>query len=109
MVDTSGDTASSASVAASTCCTDTPGAVSNSVARPESKEITASSVTTRSTVRADVSGNEHLRTIFGLPFAVCCIAMTTRLAPDTRSIAPPIPGTILPGIIQFASFPCWST
>jgi hypothetical protein len=41
--------------------------------------------------------------IFGLPLAVCCIATTTRFAPVTRSIAPPMPGTILPGIIQFAS------
>jgi len=33
------------------------------------------------------------------------MATITRLAPLTRSIAPPIPGTILPGIIQLARCP----
>src|SRR6266550_7974276 len=66
-------------------------------------------LTMRSTGRAEVSGSVHLLTIFGLPLAVCCIAMITRFAPVTRSIAPPIPGTILPGIIQFASRPWAST
>ena len=69
----------------------------------------ASSVTTKSTGRSEVKGSEHCLTIFGLPLAVCCMATTTRFAPDTRSIAPPMPGTILPGIIQFASRPCAST
>ena len=31
------------------------------------------------------------------------IATITRRAPVTRSMAPPMPGTIFPGIIQFAS------
>jgi len=59
----------------------TPGAVSNNVARPPGDAMTASSVTTRSTGRADVSGSEHASTIFDLPFPVCCMAITTRLAP----------------------------
>jgi hypothetical protein len=37
--------------------------------------------------------------------AVCVMGTITRLAPVTRSIAPPMPGTILPGTIQFASSP----
>ena len=90
-------TASSASVASRTCATVTPGAVSSSVARPPGKPITASSVTTRSTGRTEVSGSEHCLTIFDWPFAVCCMATITRFAPETRSIAPPMPGTILPG------------
>ena len=35
--------------------------------------------------------------------------MTTFLEPVTRSIAPPIPGTILPGTIWLARFPFSST
>ncbi len=35
----------------------------------------------------------------------CSIRTTTLLAPCTRSIAPPIPLTIFPGIIQFAMSP----
>src|ERR1700730_243842 len=92
----------SASVTAITSATLTPGAVSCSVIFPPEKPITAISVTTRSTGREEVSGRTHFWTIFDFPFAACCIATMTRLAPLTRSIAPPIPGTILPGIIQFA-------
>jgi len=44
-----------------------------------------------------------------LPPAVCSISTTTRLTPATRSIAPPIPFTILPGIIQFARSPFSAT
>ena len=66
------------------------------------KAITAISVTTISIGRNDVTGNRHFLTIFVTPLAVCCIATMTRLAPVTRSMAPPIPGTILPGIIQLA-------
>ena len=95
-------TTSSASVTSSTCCTDTPGAVSINVARPPGNAITASSLTSRSIGRADVSGSVHAFTTFDLPLALCCMAITTRLAPEARSIAPPIPGTILPGIIQLA-------
>ena len=41
--------------------------------------------------------------------ATCSISTITRLAPWTRSIAPPIPLTILPGIIQFAMSPAAET
>ena len=37
------------------------------------------------------------------------MAIMTRFAPVTRSMAPPIPGTIFPGIIQLANRPCAST
>ena len=37
------------------------------------------------------------------------MATMTVLAPLTRSMAPPMPGTILPGTIQLARLPCWST
>ena len=45
--------------------------------------------------RMEVGGSVHVLTIFGLPFAVCCIAMITRLAAVTKSMAPPIPGDTL--------------
>ena len=67
--------------------------------------MTASSVTTMSTGRVEVIGSVHFLTIFDAPLAVCCIATMTRLAPDTRSMAPPMPGTILLGIVQLASSP----
>jgi hypothetical protein len=38
-------------------------------------------------------------------FATCSIRMITRFTPATRSIAPPMPLTILPGIIQLARSP----
>src|SRR5215467_14690188 len=52
-------TASVASVAAATCSTVMPGAVSISVARPFGNAITASSLTTRSTHRIEVSGDHR--------------------------------------------------
>jgi hypothetical protein len=38
--------------------------------------------------------------------ATCSISTTTLRTPATRSIAPPMPLTILPGIIQLARSPC---
>jgi hypothetical protein len=70
MLGTCCGTTSSASVAASTSRTVAPGPVSPRCARPASNAITASSVTTRSTGRTDVSGNVHARTILGFPLAV---------------------------------------
>ena len=96
---------SSALVAATTWAVEIPGPVSSRVARPSRKAITANSVTTKSTGRVDVIGSVHFLTIFDVPLATCCIATMTRLAPETRSIAPPIPGTILLGIVQLASLP----
>ena len=58
-----------------------------------------------STQRRPVRGSVHWRTILGAPLAVCSIVTTTRFTPATRSIAPPMPLTILPGTIQFARSP----
>ena len=55
--------------------------------------------------RVAVSGSEQRGTILCPPLAVWTIATTTRRAPHTRSIAPPMPGTILPGTIQLARWP----
>src|SRR4051794_21669216 len=93
---------SSASVAATTSATLMPGAVSSRVARPSGNPITAMSVTTRFTGLADVSGKVHCVTILDFPLAECCMATITCFAPATRSMAPPMPGTISPGIIQLA-------
>ncbi len=41
--------------------------------------------------------------------ATCSISTITRFAPCTRSIAPPMPLTIFPGIIQFAMSPAADT
>ena len=54
-------------------------------------------MTTKSTGRVDVIGSVHFFTIFEAPLAVCCIATMTRFAPETKSMAPPMPGTILLG------------
>src|SRR5712691_11676954 len=60
----------------------------------------------RLTTPKPVMGSVHCFKIFGLPsFEVCSITATTRFTPATRSIAPPGPLTILPGIIQFAMSP----
>src|SRR5690606_11659047 len=94
------------SVAASTSSVETPGASSRSTSPSVSTSITARSVITRSTTPRPVSGSEHSCTIFGLPsLATCSISTITRLAPCTRSMAPPGPLTIFPGIIQFARSP----
>ena len=60
----------------------------------------------RCTTFLPVSGSEHSCTILCEPsLATCSISTMTRLAPCTRSIAPPIPLTIFPGIIQLAMSP----
>ena len=60
----------------------------------------------RCTQALPVSGSEHSFTILGEPSrATCSIITITRFAPCTRSIAPPMPLTILPGIIQLARSP----
>ena len=58
-----------------------------------------------------VRGNVHLGKILisSVPsffLATCSIKTTTCFTPDTKSIAPPMPLTILPGIIQLAKSPC---
>ena len=69
-----------ASVFATTSLTRNSGAVSCSKAPASEKEITASSVTSRSILRVDVSGRVHRRKTLDLPFAQCCMATTTRFA-----------------------------
>ena len=59
---------------------------------------------------ASVSGNVHSGKIFisSVPSflrATCSISTMTRLTPATKSIAPPMPLTIFPGIIQLAKSP----
>ena len=67
---------------------------------------TPSSVMMRSTTPTPVSGRVHSGMIFGVPALVTCsISTTTRCTPATRSIAPPMPLTILPGTIQLARSP----
>ena len=64
----------------------------------------------RSTTPRPVSGSEHVFTIFAEPSrATCSISTMTRPAPCTRSIAPPGPLTIFPGIIQLARSPAADT
>ncbi len=65
---------------------------------------------TRWTTPRPVSGRSHRWTIFGLPsLATCSMRTSTRRAPWTRSIAPPMPLTIFPGIIQLAMSPFSAT
>ena len=60
----------------------------------------------RVTQASPVTGSEHSSTILGAPSrAVCSIITTTFAAPWTRSIAPPMPLTSLPGTAQFARSP----
>ena len=64
----------------------------------------------RSTTRTPVSGSEHSLTILGVPsLATCSVSTTTRGVPATRSIAPPMPLTILPGMVQLARSPVAET
>ena len=68
--------------------------------------MTARSVMIWSTQALPVSGRVHSSTILAEPSrATCSIITITRLAPPTRSIAPPMPLTILPGISQLARSP----
>ena len=67
---------------------------------------TARSVMIRWTTPRPVSGRCTRRRSCSEPsLATCSISTMTRLAPWTRSIAPPMPLTILPGIIQLAMSP----
>ena len=59
-----------------------------------------------STTFLPVSGSVHSGMNLGSPFLeLCSITTMIFLTPATRSIAPPIPFTILPGIIQLAMSP----
>jgi len=64
----------------------------------------------RSTTPLPVRGRVHSRTSLERPdFSQCSMTTMTRLTPATRSIAPPMPLTILPGTIQFARSPLAAT
>lgn len=76
----------------------TPSAMSTSVRSPAVRSTlnTARSVTIMLTARGPVNGKEHSLTIFGTPsFEQCCIVTITFVLSgfETRSIAPPIPGS----------------
>ena len=65
---------------------------------------------TRLTTPLPVRGSEQASSsLCAPPLAVCSIVTTTRVPLDTRSIAPPMPLTILPGMIQFARSPLLAT
>jgi hypothetical protein len=84
----------------------TPGAFSVSSRPSPVISRTPRSVTIRSTQPLPVSGSVHSARILGLPsFAVWAITTITVRAPCTRSMAPPIPVTSLPGIAQLARPP----
>src|SRR5690606_7925080 len=91
------------------CCTSprpTPGASSAKTRPSGPTSNTARSVMIRLTTPRPVSGRVHSGRILESPFLVqCSISTTTRLTPATRSIAPPMPLTILPGTIQLARSP----
>src|SRR5690606_3453968 len=88
----------------------TPGAVRTRTNPPSTTSKTARSVITRFTTPTPVNGSVHSRTIFGSPFFVrCVVSTTTRRAPETRSMAPPIPLTIVPGMLQLARSPLSET
>src|ERR1700743_75312 len=97
-------------VFATTSSTVTSGAVSIRCSPSAQTSMTASSVTMRLTQAMPVSGNVQRSRILGLPsLAACSIITITLRAPCTRSIAPPMPLTILPGIIQLARSPSSET
>ena len=75
------------------------------------KHLLTISVITMSTQFFPVRGRLHLSNILcPPPFAVCSIVtITFEPGAETRSIAPPIPLTIFPGIIQFARSPHFDT
>ena len=71
---------------------------------------TPSSVISRSTTPAPVSGRLQALSSLGAPdFSQWSMTTTTRLTPATRSMAPPMPLTILPGTIQLARSPVSDT
>mmetsp|Transcript_22955 Transcript_22955/g.55691 ORF Transcript_22955/g.55691 Transcript_22955/m.55691 type:complete len:211 (+) Transcript_22955:99-731(+) len=101
-----------ATVFSRTSSTETPSATSVNTSSPISLSTsnTAISVMIMSTIPFPVRGSEHLSRIFGAPFfEQWSIVTTTRLPQLTRSIAPPIPFTIFPGITQFAKSPFSAT
>src|SRR5690606_825287 len=104
------DTSNLARVLACTSSTVTPGASSVSFRPSSVTSITPRSVMMRSTTPTPVSGSVHsgsslISSVPSFFLATCSISTTTRPTPATRSMAPPMPLTILPGIIQLARSP----
>jgi hypothetical protein len=64
----------------------------------------------RVTTRWPVSGRvQRFSTLLWPALLAWSMTTTTRLTPATRSMAPPMPFTILPGIIQLAMSPFSAT
>mmetsp|Transcript_51318 Transcript_51318/g.159064 ORF Transcript_51318/g.159064 Transcript_51318/m.159064 type:complete len:224 (-) Transcript_51318:1037-1708(-) len=108
-------TSNSKPVAALTASRVTPGAISRSVGLAPSgacllKSKTPMSVMHRSTTLSPVRGREQL--CFSLclsPLAKCSMTIKTLESEETRSMAPPMPLTIFPGMIQLARSPLAAT
>ena len=93
------ETVMGAAVAACTCSTVNSGLISV-MSRPLS--VTSSthiSVMILLTQWEAVRGRRHFSKILGLPLAVCSMQTMQCLAPTHRSIAPPMPGIFLPGMM----------
>jgi hypothetical protein len=83
-----------------------PGALSNNLSPLGVTSNTAISLTIFFTHLTPVSGSVHFGKSLDSPFGFVCIMATMMFfALATRSIAPPIPFTIFPGIFQFAISP----
>ena len=83
-----------------------PGARSKSLKPFSVTSRTASSVTTFLTHPTPVNGKVHFFKILDSPALLTCIMATIIFSAEaTKSIAPPIPFTILPGIFQLAISP----
>ena len=90
--------------------TETPGARSRSLKPSGVTSITARLVTIFFTQPTPVSGREQRLRSLESPFLLVCIMATIILSAEaTRSIAPPIPLTMTPGIFQLAMSPFWAT
>mmetsp|Transcript_35260 Transcript_35260/g.84043 ORF Transcript_35260/g.84043 Transcript_35260/m.84043 type:complete len:217 (+) Transcript_35260:120-770(+) len=77
---------------------------------PGTTSKTAISVMMRSTTPRPVSGSVVASKILGEPFLAACSMVTTTREPEpTRSMAPPMPFTILPGMIQLDKSPVADT
>ena len=98
------------SVAACMSATDTPGARSRSLKPSGVTSNTARLVTIFFTQPTPVRGREQRLRSLESPFLLVCIMATIILSAEaTKSIAPPMPLTMTPGIFQLAISPFWAT
>ena len=87
-----------------------PWATSRRTNAPSTMSSRARSVSTRRMQPTPVSGRVHCGSSLDSPFFEAWVITTMMFcAPATRSMAPPIPLTIFPGIIHEAIFPATST